>query len=78
MNVINPVGMPPREWVDASADLLADIIPIMILRTDEEWREWGYHVRQTLSVRGILIPDPDTFEFEEWAQRFNQVIAGVV
>lgn len=75
MNVIDPRGMEPLEWIDTCADLFSAIVPTMILRTGEDWREWGYHVRQTLSVRGILTPDPDAFEFEEWAMRFNQTIA---
>lgn len=78
MNVIDPRGMPALEWFDATADLLSGEIPLMILRNGEEWREWGYHARQTLTFRGILIPDPDQYkDWIEWAFRFNQVVAPV-
>jgi hypothetical protein len=78
VNIIDPRDTPPLEWIDTVADLYSGVIPLMILREDGEWREWGYHARQTLSLRGILTPDPDEYsEFEDWAMRFNQVISSV-
>lgn len=79
MNVIDPREVDAMEWFDSTIDLLSSIIPPMILRDHErEWREWGYHVRQTLSIRGILTPDPDAFpDWRDWAFRFNQIIAQV-
>lgn len=76
MNVIDPRGLTSLEWVDTMADLLSGVIPFMKLDNGEQWREWGYHARQTLSLRGILTPDPDAYEgWEDWAMRFNQVIS---
>ena len=78
MNVIDPRGMPILEWIDSVADLLAGDIPLMIASKDSDWREWGWHVRQTLIARGILTPDPSVYlDFEEWAMRFNQVLGPV-
>jgi hypothetical protein len=78
VNTIDPRGMTPLEWVDAVADLLSGVIPFMKLDNGDQWREWGYHARQTLSLRGILTPDPSEYpDWEDWAFRFNQVITSV-
>lgn len=79
MNVVDPRELPIGEWFDSTIDLLSRIIPPMILSNHEiEWKAWAYHVRQTLSVRGILTPDPDTYtDWREWAFRFNQIISQV-
>jgi hypothetical protein len=72
---IDPRGMTAIDWIDTMADMLSGSIPMMIVRDGDEWKQWGYHVRQTLSLRGILTPDPDTYEkWDDWAFRFNQVI----
>jgi hypothetical protein len=76
VNVVDPRGMSIRDWVDSTLDLLSSFVPIMKIEKDEQWREWGNFVRLTLKRRGILVPDPSQFpEFEDWAFRFNQVIA---
>jgi hypothetical protein len=76
MNVVDPRGLDPLEWVDRSTGLLIAVIPLLKLESGDQWRRWGYHVRQILSLRGILIPNPDEYQdFEDWAMRFNQVIA---
>lgn len=70
--------MPILEWIDSTADMLSGEIPLMVAQKDSDWRTWGWLVRQTFSARGILTPDPSQFlDFEEWAMRFNQVIAQV-
>lgn len=76
MIVVDPRGHTALGWVDTVADLYSGEIPLMVLRSEDEWREWGYHARQTLSLRGILTPDPEEYsDWMDWAFRFNQVIS---
>ena len=76
MNLIDPRGLEAREWLDYTGDNLASLVSIMVVSSGDDWREWGSHVRQVLTFRGILIPIPDLFEdWQEWAFRFNQAIA---
>lgn len=78
MNVIDPRGLSAIDWVDYTSDLFSGVVPLMVLRTGLEWRLWGYHVRQTLSLQGILTPDPDAYSnWLDWAFRFNQVLGPV-
>jgi hypothetical protein len=74
--VVIPHGMDTRDWVDRTAGILAPLVSVLKIQSDDEWRTWGSHVRQVLSVKGILTPDPDEFEdWVEWASRLNQIIA---
>lgn len=70
--MIDPTGMTPREWTDRMA-LLLRVTPLKIER-DEDWRVWARHVLQDPNISRRNPPNPDFFEFEEWASRFNQVV----
>lgn len=76
MKVIDPREITAMEWFDTTIDLFSGVIPPVVLRDPErDWREWARHSRQ-ISVRGILTPDPDTFDdWRDWAFRFNQVVS---
>ena len=64
------------EWIDRTGDILSPFVSVMKVSDEDQWREWGTHVRQTLRQDGILIPVPDSYrDWIEWAFRFNQVIA---
>lgn len=76
MIVIVPHGMDTLDWIDRTSSNLAPFVSVLKLDTGDEWRRWGSHVRQVLSVKGILTPDPDEFEdWVEWASRLNHIIA---
>lgn len=78
MQVVIPYGMDAREWVDSTGDNLSSIVRPMRLDRGDQWVEWGQYVRSTLARRGILTPDSTQFnDFEEWAARFNSVIANI-
>lgn len=75
MNVVNPVGMPVREWCDHTAKNLQRFVAPMKVDDPKEWREWGTHAVQLLRAVLVSAPDPYTFpDFESWAVRFNQTI----
>lgn len=70
--MIDPRGMTPIEWTDRMA-LLLRVQPLKLSR-NEDWRAWARHVKQDPSIARHNPPDPDFFEFEDWAFRFNQVV----
>jgi hypothetical protein len=76
VNVIIPYGMDTLDWIDRTSNNLSGLVSVVKLDSGERWREWGSHVRQVLSVKGILTPDPDEFEdWTEWAARLNHILA---
>ena len=76
MIVVIPYHMDTRDWGDRTSSNLAHLVSVQKIESGDEWRKWGAHVRQVLSVKGILTPDPDEFEeWTEWASRLNQIIA---
>ncbi len=78
MIVVIPHGMGARDWMDRTSSNLAHLVSVLKVDSDDDWRFWGKHVRQVLSVKGILTPDPDEFEdWVEWASRLNQIISTI-
>lgn len=76
MITVNPYGVPPMEWCDVTADNLSSVTQVMKINSDDEWRSFGEYILSALRRRGAVVPDPTRFgSFEEWAVRFNQVIA---
>jgi hypothetical protein len=76
--VVDPRGLTPREWCDYTADNLSGIMSPMKVDRDEDWRRFGAYALAQIRRFGVLPPDPLQFDdFEEWAFRFNQVIAPV-
>lgn len=70
-NIIDPRGLDALEWLDYTTDTFSEVIPVMKLRSDDEWRTWGYHARRFFPQ----VPDPDEFDnWSDWADRFNQVM----
>lgn len=75
MNVIRPQGMNARDWMDFTGNLLGPFVTVIRVETEDQWREWGFHIRQVLTRRGIIIPIPDQYDdWRDWAERFNQMV----
>lgn len=78
MIVVDPRGLTTTEWCDYTGDNLSRFVPVMKVASDDEWKVWGSHALNVLRRRGVSVPDPYKFpEFEEWAMRFNQLIANL-
>lgn len=76
MTVIDPRFMTVIEWTDRMA-LELDKVDQLIFRLDDpdDWRSWALNILDTPNFEGQNLPDPENYDdWQEWAQRFNQVV----
>lgn len=75
MNTIKPQGLSARDWMDFTGSFLSRFsVSVLKVEREDQWREWGSHVRQALIRRGIIIPVTDPYtNWQDWADRFNQI-----
>ncbi len=74
---IDPLGMTAMEWTAASTINLERFGTLPALHKDEDWRGWGAVLSIFASLSGINIPNPYDFaNWQEWAQRLNEVLSG--
>lgn len=76
---VNPIGMTAKEWTAASHINLERFGAIPALQRNEDWQNWGAAISLLSSLGGMVIPNPYEFtDFQTWAERFNESIAGIV
>lgn len=75
METISPLSLDAKEWTDHMTPILERFGSIPHLANATNWRDWGAAVISMASLSGIVLPSPyDFVAFEEWAQRFNDVL----
>lgn len=75
--VVDPRGMTAKEWTAASTINLERFGAIPALHNDDDWQDWGAVLSGFASLSGINVPNPFSFtNWQEWAERFNEVLAG--
>ncbi len=75
---VDPRGMKASQWAAASTINLDRFGSVPAMHNDGDWRSWGASVSTLGALSGINVPNPYDFSaFEEWAQRFNQSLAGI-
>jgi hypothetical protein len=76
--IIDPRGLNARDWCDRTADELSDIVSVMKIDIDADWRRWAEYMVGRRPIAGFDPPRPDQFsDWREWAFRFNQSISSM-
>lgn len=77
MRVIGTEGMDVQYWTAATGFNLEKFGATPILTDPQKWQDWGAAVLLLASLSGVVLPNPYEFEnWQVWAQRFNEVLAG--
>lgn len=72
---LDPRYMSAKHWFDQRTMDLASFGPIPILKVPEEWKDWARTVCQLPQIAILSPPQPEHFtQWQDWAQRFNQVL----
>ena len=81
IQVINPQGMPPRDWCDRMALELDQFGTIPILLDGMTWKDWAREVIQLSEISRFDPPNPDQYpdeDFEDWAADFSESVSDSV
>ena len=75
INLLDPRGMTPMEWTNAYHIDLERFGFIPALQSNDRWQDWGSALSLLASLSGIILPNPYEFsDWQEWAQRFNEIL----